>query len=440
MYRVSPGSSNAGGVGAQSAWLTPAISAGTYTLGEDYAVPFTVPCTVTGPKGLSGPKKWRLLNRSDGDLAFVPEAGSPPATALPAGPWVVGPGELMTVELGDVPDQYVVSTGFNLNDPFPDLPALNDWSAAHPWLVVANVTRAWVGFQQYGWDGSAWIPIGGGMKHVAEFDVSTGTVDGVAVAGSNPWSWVVPAKVFAIDIFNSEGAGGGGGAGFNGSSGGGGGGAAAGVSTIGKRTARVVPGETLTITVGAKGTGGVSGGAAATSGGHTTIVGSVSGLILFLSGGFDGAPGTATSGGTGGNVRVNNQVSAGSAGTGAAGAGASAVGQSGGTLLQVSGGGGGGATGTNAGGPAGSTHGGPVSTGGTAASTLGGGGAGGATLRAKFAGGTKRTGGNTADATAPALTDAADGYGQGGGGGAARSGGQSGADGTNGHVSFEYWT
>jgi hypothetical protein len=106
-------------------------------------------------------------------------------------------------------------------------------------------------------------------------------------------SFVVPAGVTAIYLSGCPGGGGGGGCATVGSpnimSGAGGGGA--GQPAIRKKVT-VVPGETLTITIGAAGIAGAlntTGG----SGGTTSIVGSISGTLLTLTGGSGGLLGLA---------------------------------------------------------------------------------------------------------------------------------------------------
>lgn len=128
----------------------------------------------------------------------------------------------------------------------------------------------------------------------------------VAFTTSGTFNWTVPSGVNTVYPFGC-GAGGGGGAGVGlaNNAGGGGGGAAKCLQPFGF-TLSVTPGQTLQIFVAAKGTGGVVGGAAATDGGNTDILGGVTpaGYNIFfprLYGGLHGIAGVANTGGTGGN-------------------------------------------------------------------------------------------------------------------------------------------
>lgn len=155
------------------------------------------------------------------------------------------------------------------------------------------------------------------QQYVVEF-ISDPTIGGVYTNGvrdssstSGPWTWVVPSGVTLLRL-DSMGAGGGGGAGWSTGqalAGGAGGGCGRGIVGM---DVHVYPGASLTITVGAGGTGGVSGGANATGGGTTTLagltrpyfwrladsVGGVEGTLAFLGGPSGGAATATASGGT----------------------------------------------------------------------------------------------------------------------------------------------
>lgn len=133
---------------------------------------------------------------------------------------------------------------------------------------------------------------------------------------------VVPTGVtqMLIDAVASGGGGGGGGSGSS-ATGSGGGGGGAGQSTQ-RQTVAVTGGETLTVTIGNAG----SSAAAATNGGNggsLTIVGSVSGSLVNLSGGNGGVAGINLAGGSGGgaggvgfpNGSYGNDTSSGASGS-----------------------------------------------------------------------------------------------------------------------------
>lgn len=110
-------------------------------------------------------------------------------------------------------------------------------------------------------------------------------------------SFTVPPGVTTLYISAVAGGGGGGaGAGGTSATGSGGGGGGAGASVL-KLAKTVSPGETLTITVGGAGSGSSGAGS---SGGTTSVSGSVSGLLQTLTGGTGGAAGTNATGGSAG--------------------------------------------------------------------------------------------------------------------------------------------
>lgn len=115
-------------------------------------------------------------------------------------------------------------------------------------------------------------------QHIVEF-ISDATIGGVYTDGvrdssstGGPWTWTVPAGVTTLRL-DAIGGGHGGGAGWGtGQALAGGGGGNSGSGVIGMDL-HVVSGNALTITLGAGGSGGVSGGAGATNGGRTSIAG-----------------------------------------------------------------------------------------------------------------------------------------------------------------------
>lgn len=111
-------------------------------------------------------------------------------------------------------------------------------------------------------------------------------------------TWIVPAGVNLIWVDAVGGGGGGGGGHASFTTGGGGGGGPSGVYCI-QQELPVVPGETLTITVGAAGAGG-NPGAHGTTGGDTIVSGSLDSIRTFVSG--SGSTGTATNGGNSKNA------------------------------------------------------------------------------------------------------------------------------------------
>jgi lysophospholipase L1-like esterase len=216
-------------------------------------------------------------------------------------------------------------------------------------------------------------------------------------------TWTKPANGKLTSIFGIAG-GGGGGAGFGAAAGtarcGGGGGGAGGVIRMQIPTADL--GATETVTVGAAGTGGVAGGAAATAGGATAF-GTRAGALAGGAGGAGGNAVAGTAGGSGfGNHFTGNTGGASSATGGAAGNSASAYGPSGG-------GAGGGVTTANA-----------ASAGGLAGFALG-------TVNAFTSGGAATGAAGTAG-TASTCHDA----GSGGGGGGGNTSGTGGAGGAGG--------
>ena len=136
-------------------------------------------------------------------------------------------------------------------------------------------------------------------QHYVEFIRGTGVkldgvVDGTSTNG--PWTWIVPKDVTQIFVVGVGAGGGGGGA----SSSKGAGAAGSGAGAIFLKCA-VAPGTSLTVTVGAKGTGGST--SSGTAGGNSTITNLVSSPIdnpttLELKGGvFGNANGTGGSSG-----------------------------------------------------------------------------------------------------------------------------------------------
>lgn len=403
------------------------ISGTTHTLsGANTRLFFTgVSCLVTAPDtNLANNLVWELRRGPAAGVVTVQMGGV--AAGWPAGPWTIDePGGVLSVATTPTNNQYAFSRGFDLNSPFPNETAMNAFAAANPLLMVANVTRAWVGFQQYGWDGTAFQKIGGNLMTVLDFTTSAFKINGVAQAGSGPvWTTIVPNNVRQAE-FHGTSAGGGGGGGAPAGVGGGGGGGGSGNFTQRPIPRILEPSETLTITMPTPGAGGAAGSPGGSSSGPLTVVGSVSGLIFFLpQGGSNGAAGTSTNGGGGGNGSEQtgfNLAGGGSSGTGAGAVGTAVSSSSGGNYGQSTGASGGGATGTNAGGNSAPGMFNAIQRGGNGANTYGGGAGGGVTPFSKISGGGAVTGGSNASPNAVTLTEATHGYGLGGPGGAAHA-------------------
>jgi len=257
-------------------------------------------------------------------------------------------------------------------------------------------------------------------------------------------SWVIPAGVFKIYVTGSGGGGSGGG-GFGGSAAGGGGGGGSGLACY-QKPIDVIPGDTVTITIGAQATGGTPG--ANGNNGNATILAFTSVAELRLNGGNYGAAGTATNGGAGGACG-NFAVAGGGATTTGAANGSGLVSNANITqacLSACGGASGGGATGTNNGGIVNNGYAWGQGNGGTGASTQGGGGSGGFHLifntstgvlaTSGGAGNLGATGGNGVTLT-PTLAAGYWGAG-GGGGGAGTTTGGSGAPGNQGVAIITY--
>ena len=225
-------------------------------------------------------------------------------------------------------------------------------------------------------------------------------------------TYVVPAGIAEIIVFG-YGGGGGGGAGYvtGGGTTGAGGGGGSGASIV-TTTVPVIPGETLTITIGAGGTGGpnISGtGSPGAVGGSTIVAGSLS--TLTLPGGTGGAGGTTGAGGAPGSAITSLATVCSVGGTGGTYTNSGAAGT--GSIRVVSGGAGGGTPPGGGGGGGGGSCVGTGGTGGLGAVTVGGG----------------STNANPGDAAA-----ANSGAGGGGGGGAAGGAGGAGGNGGSGYL------
>lgn len=190
-------------------------------------------------------------------------------------------------------------------------------------------------------------------------------------------TFTVPATVIVAYF---EGIGGGGGGGATGTGGLAGGGGGAGAIARGQWF-DVLPGETLTVTIGNGGAGGTFAGAPGASGGTTTITGSFGSFNLY------GGNAGAGSGGVGGQSGVLQYASGGSGAPTVGGVGvggAASLSHAGSTGGGTNGGGGGGSSSYASGGA-----GGAVNSPGGAGGTGGGGGGGGYNT-----GGTGGTGGS----------------------------------------------
>jgi hypothetical protein len=206
---------------------------------------------------------------------------------------------------------------------------------------------------------------------------------------SSSGTFIVPSGVTKMDILACGGGGGGGAGAISGGGGGGGGASSVPVLT----TATVVPGETLTITIGAAGTGAASTSAAGGQGGTTTVVNGSSILLIQVAGGLGGGGGSGVAGsGVGGTGNTSQflgnvfQAAGGKGGT--TGSGSNTPGASGTSSLYGTGG---------AGGAAGPNPGSFVSAGGGGGGAgytgvAGAGGAGGQTIGAAGLNGTASTG------------------------------------------------
>lgn len=125
-------------------------------------------------------------------------------------------------------------------------------------------------------------------------------------------TWTVPADVGCIWIDGC--AGGGGGGGGNSTPGGGGGGGSAG-EALHFMPMPIIPGESITLTIGGNGAGGAAN-SNGTAGGITVLT--TSNLTVRLSNGYLGTAGANPNGGNGGaNYRSGGSAIAGGAGTGA---------------------------------------------------------------------------------------------------------------------------
>lgn len=295
------------------------------------------------------------------------------------------------------------------------------------------------------------------QEHVVEFLLGSGVkTDGVldSTSPSGPWTWVVPMGVAQIFVTGC-GAGSGGNGGTSAANSGGGGGGGSGMYFV-EFPVDVVQNTSLTVTIGAKGTGGTPT-VAATAGGDTTIAGVVTPIMTdtgstlkFLGGGagITASDSNGIRGNDGGKV-VLGTAGGTSSGTPTAGTNLSLLDIGGYGLIMTGGAGGGaahstGGTGANGGGQTStitnfrtyfwttvSEASGNLPTGGTGNTTgtvsRGGGGIGGSSLFGE--GGNGGNGGaNGTNAT---------GYGAGGGGG---GGTANGGDGSDGYLRITYWS
>jgi hypothetical protein len=311
-------------------------------------------------------------------------------------------------------------------------------------------------------------------QHVVEFIRGTGVkTDGVvdATSTNGPWTWTVPAGVAELNV-DGCGAGGGGGGGCsttNSRAGGGGGGSGAWLAST---RVQVVPNASLTVTIGAKGTGGGvdtdgADGGASTIAGLTNVQwtgynnGSYSAGTLCMPMGEGGKKGTTSAGGTAGRCGGIFQFSTqGSGFSGTANAATPSTPASGSATanelqnlniciayqmagLAGSGGGGASTTGSVSGANGGGSDFGRTpfgfannaannGVGGTNGTTSFGGGGAGAPSPYGYPG----VGGGNAGGTSQAAGNAS-GYGAGGGGG---GGSGAGGNGSDGYIRFTYWS
>lgn len=165
-----------------------------------------------------------------------------------------------------------------------------------PGLATATTTSftlPYTGSAELGYNFGAVTLTKFGTTWRVEFDSTT---HGAQLFTGNG-TWVCPFGVNRVWLTGCGG-GGGGGASASGGQCGGGGGAQAIVRSI----QTVVPGVTYTITIGAAGTGQVSGGAAATAGGATSMSGSGFSTVTLTGGGAASAFTGGAAGGAGGSA------------------------------------------------------------------------------------------------------------------------------------------
>lgn len=233
-------------------------------------------------------------------------------------------------------------------------------------------------------------------------------------------TFVVPSDVYAVWIDGSGGGGGGGGGNATPGGGGGGGGGALAVRNF---LLQVVPAESLTITIGAAGTGG-SAGADGSVGGVSSIIGTY--CAAYLTYGAMGKAGANPNGGAGGAVPFASTGPAGGAGVGANATVMTTMSYAGiDTLCRSTSGAAGGAL-SYAGGANYRQNGNQSWLSGSAGNASGGGGG---------AGGFNPFGSGGAGGANGAAGSVATGYGGGGGGG---SGNSAGGDGSSGFVCIYY--
>lgn len=143
----------------------------------------------------------------------------------------------------------------------------------------------------------------GSPENNRKFDLCYSSSDKLGMSGMKVFdtvgstSWMVPDEIKRISIEAWGGGGGGGGDDGNGGRGGGGGGYV-------KKNFSVVPGETLTIIVGAGGAGGASGGSCGSNGGASSV--SLGGVQILSTNG--GNAGCGDSGGVGGSSTMTDAI------------------------------------------------------------------------------------------------------------------------------------
>lgn len=167
--------------------------------------------------------------------------------------------------------------------------------------TTATFPYSGTGVGNYNMSGGILICDGSGFRVIHPTEVH----GEVLITATGAFSFVVPAGVTAIWRSGSAGGAGGGAAAAGTNAGGGGGGG----EWINESYLAVVPGATLSGSVGTAGTGSVNGGAVATAGGNTTFD------TLTLNGGSPGQ--NSSTGGAGGTGGGGTAGSAGGEGTGA---------------------------------------------------------------------------------------------------------------------------
>ena len=266
------------------------------------------------------------------------------ATTMTAGTGLTGGGDLsanrtFTVAYGVTSSTACVGNDARLTDSrAPNGSATGDLSGTYPAPVVAKLQGVAVQSSAPA-SGDALVYVLGSTEWQSQpvTDVQAFSTAGVVV-----WTKPIGCKSVEIICIGGGGGGGSGHAHVSGSKGGGGGGGGAGITAI-KYAAADLP-ATLTLTIGAAGTGGA--GVAAPNNGNTGVAGGISTAIsagityAYAVGGLAGAAGTNSGGAGGAASTAGDALYIG--GAGGAGGTTSSVGATAGYSVGAPGGGGGG--------------------------------------------------------------------------------------------------